>query len=67
MIVFDKFWETIKERGISQYDLYTHYNINKFTIDRLRHNKNMETYTLNSICKALNCKLSDIAEYKEDD
>lgn len=67
MIVFDRFWDTIQKKGISQYDLYTHYGINKFMIDRLRHNKNMETYTLDKICKALNCDLSDIAEYKKED
>lgn len=66
MIVFDKFWKTIQEKGITQYDLYTYYDINKYTIDRLRHNKNMETFTLDRICKALDCKLSDIAEYIED-
>lgn len=67
MIVFDKFWKTIEEKGLSQYDLYTRCGINKYTIDRLRHNKNLETFTLDKICKALNCSLSDIAEYKEDE
>lgn len=66
MIVYDKFFKLIKKRGISQYDLYTYYDISKFTLDRLRHNKNMETYTLNHICKALQCDLSDIAEYIEE-
>lgn len=67
MIVFDKFWKTLEEKELSQYDLYTHCGISKYTIDRLRHNKNLETFTLDKICKALNCGLSDIAEYKEDE
>lgn len=66
MIVFDKFWETLAKKGLSQYDLYTHFGISKYTIDRLRHNKNLETVTLDKICKALNCELSDIAQYRED-
>lgn len=67
MIVFDRLWETLEEKQISQYDLYTHFGISKYTLDRLRHNKNLETFTLDKICKVLNCSLSDIAEYREDD
>ena len=27
MIKYDKLWETMKAKGISQYDLYTHYQL----------------------------------------
>lgn len=67
MIVFDKLWKTLEKKGKTQYDLYTHYDITKYTLDRLRHNKNIETYTLDKICKALDCDISDIAEYKKDE
>lgn len=66
MIVYDKLWETLKKKAITQYDLYTYYDISKYTLDRLRHNRNVETFTLDKVCKALNCNLSDIAEYIED-
>lgn len=65
MIVFDKLWKTLESKGKTQYDLYTHCGITKYTLDRLRHNKNIETYTLDKICKALDCDISDIAEYKD--
>lgn len=29
MILFDKLWQTMQERGITQYDLYTKYNMNR--------------------------------------
>ena len=29
MIRYDRLWETMKKRGITQYDLYTHYNITR--------------------------------------
>lgn len=67
MIVFDKLWVTLGKKGKTQYDLYTHYGITKYTLDRLRHNKNIETFTLDKICKALNCDLSDIAEYIDEE
>lgn len=66
MIVFDKLWKTLEEKGKTQYYLYTHCGITKYTLDRLRHNKNIETLTLDKICKALECDISDIAEYKDD-
>lgn len=66
MIVFDKLWETMKERGISQYRLIKEYQISSGQLDRLRKNGNVSTYTLSQLCKILNCKLEDIAEYIEE-
>lgn len=63
MIVFDKLWETLKEKGISQYKLIKEYKISTGQLDRLRKNGNVNTYTLNQLCEILNCRLSDIAEY----
>lgn len=63
MIVFDKLWETMKVRGISQYKLIKDYKISSGQLDRLRKNENISTYTLNQLCKILNCRLEDIAEY----
>lgn len=67
MIVFDKLWKTMEVKGITQYDLYTYHDISKYTLDRLRHNKNVETLTLNKICQALNCDISEIAGFVRDE
>ena len=66
MIVFDKLWETMKDRGISTYQLKEKGGIDSKTIRRLRANENIETKTINKLCSVLKCKLEDIAEYKED-
>lgn len=66
MIVFDRLWATMQERGISQYKLIKEYKISTGQLDRLRKNDNVNTYTLNQLCKILNCKLEDIAEYKDE-
>ena len=66
MIVFDKLWITMKNQGISQYKLIKEYKISNGQLDRLRKNGNISTYTLNQLCKILNCRLEDIAEYTED-
>ena len=66
MIVFDKLWLTLKEKGISQYSLIKNYGISTGQLDRLRKNGNVSTYTLNQLCRIIGCRLEDIAEYKED-
>ena len=67
LIVYDKLWKTMKEKGISQYDLYTTYNMNRSQLDRLRHNKNVTAATLDKLCNILHCKIEDIAEHIPDD
>lgn len=63
MITFDKLWETLKQRDISQYRLIKDYGFSSGQLDRLRKNANVNTYTLNQLCEILQCELSDIAEF----
>lgn len=66
MIIFDKLWVTAEKRGMTTYGLRERCGIDSKTIRRLRANENIETKTLDKLCKALSCKLEDIAEYKKD-
>ena len=66
MITFEPLWRTMQEKGISQYRLIKEYKISTGQLDRLRKNGNVSTYTLNQLCQILDCKLEDIALYKED-
>ena len=65
MIVFDRLWATMNEKGVSQYKLIKEYRISTGQLDRLRKNENVNTYTLDQLCRILNCSLDDIAEYRE--
>ena len=67
MIIFDKLWKTMEKNGFSTYTLREKCGIDSKTIRRLRANENIETKTLNKICAALDCSLSDIAEYIKDE
>ena len=67
MILFDKLWQTMQERGITQYDLYTKYNMNRAQLHRLRHNQNIETNTLDRLCNILDCNIEDIMTPIKDD
>ena len=66
MIVFDKLWIMMKERGVSTYFLREKCGIDSKTVRRLRANENMETKTLDKLCATLNCRLEEIAEYRPD-
>ena len=66
MIVFDKLWVVIKQKGLSTYWLREQAGIDNKTVRRLRANMNMETKTLDRLCAALDCRLEDIAEYIPD-
>ena len=63
MIVFDKLWNVMTEKGVSTYQLREKCGIDSKTIRRLRANDNMETKTLNKLCSVLDCRSEDIAEY----
>lgn len=69
MIVYDRFWLTLKKSGQSTYTLITRHHISSSTIDKLRKNKPLNTTTLNDLCRILQCQIEDIAEYvpSEDD
>lgn len=66
MIVFDRLWDTMKKKGVSQYRLIQEYKFSTGQLDRLRKNENVNTYTLNQLCRILGCGLDEIAEYRPD-
>ena len=66
MIVYNKLWQTMKEKNVSQYQLIKKYGISTGQLDRLRKNGNVNSYTLNTLCEILDCRLEDIAEYEKD-
>ena len=63
MIVYDKLWETMKQKGFSTYTLREKCGIDSKTVRRLKGNENIETKTLDRLCAALDCKIEDIATF----
>ncbi len=63
MIVFDKLWVTMQQKGISTYTLREKCGIDSKTVRRLKANENIETKTLDKLCDVLDCRLEDIAEF----
>ena len=66
MIVYDKLWKTMKQKEITQYTLIKKYKISTGQLDRLRKNENVSTHTLDILCKIMDCRLEDIAEFVND-
>lgn len=67
MILFNRLWNLLDEKEISIYKLRETADLQSRTIKRLRNNMSVETKTLDRICKALDCELSDIAEFVKDE
>ncbi|GAA6265512.1 XRE family transcriptional regulator [Ruminococcus sp. AF37-6AT] len=67
MVSYRKLWKTMKERGISQYALYTRYGISTSFLDKLRHNENVEIRSLDILCSILKCDFGDIVEHIPDE
>lgn len=67
MISFERLVKLLKERDISIYQLKAKKIIGTATIDKIRKNEgNVDTRSINSICKFLNCQPGDIMEYVPD-
>ena len=66
MIIYNKLWDTMKEKKVTTYVLREKYNFSTNTIKKMRNNGTLTTETLNKLCFILECNLSDIAEYIPD-
>ena len=53
MIVFDWLWKTMKSKNISTYTLREQCGIDSKTVQRLKANENIETKTLDRLCRVL--------------
>ena len=65
MISFEKLWNTMREKGISQYALIKKYGVSPAQITRLKRNESVSTHTIEMFCEILDCRVEDIMEYKK--
>ena len=67
MISYQKLWDMMKRKGISQYALIKIYHISPGQITRLKRNESVSTHTIENFCKILNCDVGDIMQYIPDE
>ena len=65
MISFEKLWDTMKEKGISQYALIKKYGVSPAQITRLKRDESVSTHTIEMFCEILDCRVEYIMEYKK--
>ena len=62
MIVYNRLWDTMALKGVTQYKLITN-GISHSTLSRLKKNQTVNTDTLDKLCIILKCNIEDIVEY----
>jgi len=63
IISYEPFWDTLKEKNITQYELIKKYHFSTGTLDALRKNKSITLNTLHDICLMLNCDINDVVVF----
>ncbi|MGI6361167.1 MAG: helix-turn-helix domain-containing protein [Bacillota bacterium] len=66
-ISYKKLWKLLIDRDLKKKDLPTLAGISSASVTKLGKNENVNTETLEKICRALNCDISDIMEMSEDE
>ena len=67
MIVYDKLWKTMEEKGVTQYALIHKYRVSPGQITRLKRNESVSTHTIDVFCRILDCGVADLMEYRKDE
>ena len=67
MISYEKLWQTMKEKGVTQYTLIKKHNVSPAQITRLKRNESVSTHTIEMFCKILKCSVEDIMQYIDDE
>lgn len=65
MISYTPLWETMRKKGITTYCLIKKYDIQSKTIYNLKHNKNISTSTLETLCTILDCTPNEILTFEK--
>ena len=63
MIDYSRFWKTLEQSDENWYTLTKNHKISHSTLSRLKHNQDVSMKTINDLCRILNCRIEDLAEY----
>ena len=65
-ISYKRLWKLLIDRDLKKKDLEERAGISHYTMNKLVHCENVTTDTLEKICKALKCSVSDIMDIIDD-
>lgn len=66
MISYRRLWNTMRERGVTQYMLINKYHVSPGQITRMKRDESVSTHTIEMFCRILDCRVEDVMEYISD-
>ena len=63
MISYKPFYETLFKKGITEYNLIFKQGFSANTLHRIKKGEAINTKTLDALCYALDCEISDIIKF----
>lgn len=63
MISYEPFYETLFKKNITEYNLIYKQGFSANTLYRIKKGKHISTKTLDALCDALDCEVSDIIKF----
>ena len=67
MISYNRLWETMEKRKISQYRLIKEFGLSSGQMSRLKKNTYVSTHTLETLCRILDCRIEEVIEVSFED
>lgn len=67
MISYAPLWETMRRQHATTYTLQVKGGISSSTLRRLKAGESVSTNTLDALCRLLQCQVTDVLTYVEDD
>ena len=67
MISYNRLWETMEKRKISQYRLIKEFGLSSGQMSRLKKNTYVSTHTLETLCRILDCRIEEVMEVSFED
>ncbi len=62
MVKYDRLWETMRKKKVTQYRLIKYYNVSAGQIGRLKKNMYVSTHTIEMLCTILGCSVEEVME-----
>ena len=63
MISYKPFYDTLLRKGVTEYNLIFKQGVSANTFQRMKKGEAINTKTLDALCYALDCEVSDIIEF----
>ncbi len=66
LISYKPFYETLLKKGITEYNLIFKQGFSANTLHRMKKGEAISTKTLDALCYALDCEISDIIKFEKE-